>query len=189
MNPTTNKMVGTAGFGTALAAAVAGFLGAFSAAPQQEPIVFPNNQAIEAGQWEIRPIRAYVAERPVLGLSPMSGQSMMVLEVELQNRTGQSTNDYLSVFHPAGELSQIAAAPTAILTRDQAFGPELHPGMPERMAFIWHLPPMSSPPAHLSFTVQARTFKLSDNLYGTPNWLNPHLIGTLQFPIDRMGNG
>ncbi len=187
MSQAAPKILGTAGFGTALAVAFASFLGAFSSAPQQQATIFPVNKEIEAGQWKLEASRAFVTAEQTHGLSPVKGEFLLVLEAKLENLTSQSTNDYLSVFRPANELG--LKAPIVVLSRDKAFGPELHPGMPEQIAYVWRLPAAAPIPKEIGFTVQAKTFKLQDNLYGTPNWLNQHAVGTVRFENLNVSKG
>ena len=73
--------------------------------------------------------------------------------------------------------------PYIVLTRDETLSPELHPGMTERMAYIWELPEGGAPPASLGLTVIRKIYKQRDNLYGLPGWFNPSPVGTLTIPV------
>ncbi|MBD9524760.1 hypothetical protein IB262_33330 [Ensifer sp. ENS02] len=181
MRQATPKVLGGAGFGTALAVAFAGFFGAFSTMPQQQAPIFANDRATEAGQWKLEPSQVYITAERAFGVSPVKGELLLVFEATLENRTSQSTNDYLSVFRPEDKLGPILKAPIVVLTRDGSFGPELHPGMPERIAYMWRMPATVPIPQEIGFTVLAKSFKSQDNLYGMPNWLNQHAIGTFRF--------
>ena len=172
-----------AGTGTAAAIAVAGVMGAFGA--RHEPIpVLPPTSRIETGQWLLRPLKAYAtAETNVYGAPLKPGGKALVLELEMTNRTAKSTKDYFDVLQANQATIDPATKPFIALTRDSTLSPELHPGMPERMAYIWQLPDGAVPPASLELTVIRETYKERDNLHGLPGWFNPTPIGTLKLLV------
>jgi hypothetical protein len=65
--------------------------------------------------------------------------------------------------------------------------PELQPGLPERMAYIWTLPKDRAVPNPISFVVNTQIYKARDNLYGTPGWFNRHAAGTISLPLRTAG--
>ncbi|MDX8480020.1 hypothetical protein RFN28_16230 [Mesorhizobium sp. VK24D] len=172
-----------AGIGTAAAIAVAGVMGAFGARHEPVPVLAPASR-IETGQWLLRPLKAYVtAEKNVYGAPLKSGGKALVLELEMTNRTAKSTKDYFEVLQPNPAIIDPATKPFIVLTRDSTLSPELHPGMPERMAYIWQLSDGAAPPASLDLTIIHKTYKQRDNLYGLPGWFNPTPIGVLMLPV------
>ncbi|TIX20314.1 hypothetical protein [Mesorhizobium sp.] len=172
----------TAGAGTIAALFVAGLMGAFGALPAHAPPQLPPGAAIEAGRWRVQPVRAYVSRAKVYGVPLKPGQKALVLEVDLTNRTAQSDKAYFNVFKPDG-LTLPDPMPMVALARDSTLTPELHPGMTERMAYVWPLAGDAAVPANLSFGVTAEIFKPRDNLYGTPGWFNPYRLGTVTLPV------
>ncbi|CAN7411326.1 hypothetical protein [Mesorhizobium sp. LjNodule214] len=172
-----------AGIGTAAALALAGVLGAFGARHEPMQLLAPTGR-IETGQWLLRPLRAYTAEGENLYGAPLKpGAKALVFEVEMTNRTAKSSKDYFDVLQASQATVDPSSKPFIVLTRDSTLSPELHPGMPERMAYIWELPSGSAPPASLDLTVIRKTYKQRDNLYGLPGWFNPAPAGTLTLPV------
>ncbi|KUM26584.1 hypothetical protein AU467_20855 [Mesorhizobium loti] len=172
-----------AGFGTAAAIAVAGVMGAFGARHEPLPILAPASP-IETGQWLLRPLKAYSAEgKDLYGVPLKPGAKALVLEVEMTNRTAKSTKDYFDALQANQTAVEAATKPFIVLTRDSTLSPELHPGMPERMAYVWQLPDGAAPPANLELSVIRKTYKQRDNLYGLPGWFNPTPVGRLTLPV------
>jgi len=172
-----------AGIGTAAAIAVAGVLGAFEARHAQVPVLAPAGP-IETGQWLLQPVKAYVsAEKYVYGTLRKPGTMALVFEVDLTNRTAKSTKDYFELLQANRPPLDPATKPYIVLTRDETLSPELHPGMPERMAYIWDLPEGAAAPASLDLKVMSKIYKQRDNLYGLPGWFNPAPVGTLTVPV------
>jgi hypothetical protein len=177
----------TAGTGTIAAILVAGLLGAFGALPKPEIEQFAPDSTIETGQWLIKPLRAYVGEERVYGVPVKHDEKAVIFEVELANRTAESSNDYLKAIQPAAPLADIAEKLMVVLIRDQTLVPELQPGLPERMAYIWTLPKDRAVPDPISFVVNTQIYKARDNLYGTPGWFNRHAAGTISLPLRTAG--
>ncbi|RWM13655.1 MAG: hypothetical protein EOR72_18170 [Mesorhizobium sp.] len=177
------KAWAVAGIGTAVAIAVAVVLGAFGARHEPLPVLAPASQ-IDTGEWLLRPLKAYVtAGKYTYGMPLKPGGKALVLEVEMTNRTAKSTKDYFDVLQASPATVDPATKPFIVLTRDSTMSPELHPGMPERMAYVWQLPNGAAAPASFDLTVIRKTYKPRDNLYGLPGWFNPMPAGTLTLPI------
>ncbi|TPM28251.1 hypothetical protein [Mesorhizobium sp. B2-3-4] len=178
----------TAGAGTIAALFVAGLMGAFGALPAHAPPQLSPDAAIEAGRWRLQPVRAYVSHARVYGVALKPGQKALVLEVDMTNRTAQSDKGYFNVFTPEG-IALPDPSPMIALVRDSTLTPELHPGMTERMAYVWPLAGDAAVPANLAFAVTAEIFKPHDNLYGTPGWYNPYRLGTVTLPVADLPEG
>ena len=71
----------TAGAGTIAAVLIAGLLGAFGALPEPPVQEFPKGIAIEAGQWEIMPVRAYGGHERVYDLPLKEGMRPLLQEI------------------------------------------------------------------------------------------------------------
>ena len=177
------KAWAVAGIGTAAAIAVAGVLGAFGARHAHVPVLAPAGP-IETGQWLLQPVKAYVSsEKSVYGTLRKPGTKALVFEIDLTNRTAKSTTDYFDLLQASRPPLDPATKPYIVLTRDETLSPELHPGMPERMAYIWDLPEGAAAPASLDLKVMSKIYKQRDNLYGLPGWFNPAPVGTLTVPV------
>jgi hypothetical protein len=171
------------GIGTAAAIAVAGVLGAFEARHARLPALAPADP-IQTGEWLLQPVKAYVSgEKYIYGTLRKPGRKALVFELDMTNRTAKSTKDYFELLRAGQPTVDPAATPFIVLTRDSSLSPELHPGMPERMAYIWELPEGAAVPAGLDLTVMSKIYKQRDNLYGLPGWFNPSPVGTLTMPI------
>jgi hypothetical protein len=101
----------------------------------------------------------------------------------MTNRTAKSSKDYFEILRASQTAVNAATKPFIVLMRDSTLSPELHPGMPERMAYIWEMPPGAVSPTSFDLTVIGKTYKQRDNLYGLPGWFNPTPIGTLALPV------
>jgi hypothetical protein len=174
----------TVGAGTLAAVTVAGLLGAFGALPQPETPVLARDSQIETGQWLVRPLRAYVGTDRVYNLPVKQDQQALVLEVEMTNRTAGSAKDYFTLFQLAPPLGGQSEQPAVILTRDGSMTPALHPGMMERMAYVWTFPKAVALPDELPLVVNTKTYKPQDNLYGTPGWFNERELGRVEMPVE-----
>ncbi|TWG94756.1 hypothetical protein L598_003400000180 [Mesorhizobium sp. J18] len=175
----------TIGAGTVAAILAANLLGAFGALPEPEIPVFAAGQEIETGQWRVTPLRAFVTDQRIYDAPIREGQKALVLEVEMTNRTAASTTDYFTLFKhglPVGEESE---TPFVMLTRDPSMTPELHPAMKERVAFVWALPESATSPGEIPFSVNTKTYKPIDNLYGVPGWYNEQELGRLVIPVSE----
>ncbi|RUW65524.1 MULTISPECIES: hypothetical protein [unclassified Mesorhizobium] len=172
-----------AGIGTAAAIAVAGVLGAFGARHEPMPALAPTSR-IETGQWLLQPLKAYVTEgKDAYGAPLKPGGKALVLQVEMTNRTAKSSKDYFEILRASQTAADAATKPFIVLMRDATLSPELHPGMPERMAYIWEMQPGAVSPTSFDLTVIGKTYKQRDNLYGLPGWFNPTPIGTLTLAV------
>jgi len=173
----------TAGAGTIAAVLIAGLLGAFGSL--EKPLaLFEPGAAIETGQWIVRPLSAYVATKGIYGAPVKSGEKALVIEVELTNRTAQSSKDYFALIQPREPIGNPVNTPFIVLTRDSTLSPALHPGMTERVAYVWPMPEAAAPPDALSLGVTSKSYKQRDNLYGLPGWFNEHEIGTVNIPVE-----
>jgi len=177
----------TTGAGTIAAILVAGLLGAFGALPKAEIQQFSPDSTIETGQWLIKPLRTYVGEERVYGLPIKSDEKAVIFEVELTNRTAESTKDYFTAIRPVMPFANPGEQPLIVLARDQTMTPELQPGLPERVAYIWTLPKDRTLPASISFILNTQIYKAHDNLYGMPGWFNQHPAGTVTLPLQVTG--
>jgi len=173
-----------AGIGSILAACSAAVYGLYVKVSPPPPLArYEAGSPIEAGQWQVVPRRAWVSRDKVYGVSPGPGQQMLVVEVDLGNRTRASSSDYADVLRPHAVPGLAPGAPTVAQTRDPRLSPLLHPGLAERVAYIWVMADSAAPPATLTADVVAKTYKPRDNLYGVPGWYNPAVVGRLALPL------
>jgi hypothetical protein len=173
----------TAGIGSFAALAVAVMLGAFEAMPKQQDAQFTPNETVDAGQWRIKPLGARITSEKAFGVTPKEGQKAIVFEAEMTNLTARSTKDYYGVFHFPSAVDAQAEKPMIYLERDMALLPDLHPGMTEKLAYVWLVPANAAPTDALELLVTAKTYKPRDNLTGSPGWYNDHTAGIVRLPL------
>ncbi|MGN8023589.1 hypothetical protein ACTJJ7_23035 [Phyllobacterium sp. 22229] len=164
----------TAGLGTFAALAVAVALGVFEAQPQAAVGQILPGQPFDAGKWRIRPLKAWVTDQKIYGLTPKPDQKALVLEVELMNRTARSDKGYYGTVHLPPAIEAKAEKPMIYLARDDALMPSLQPGLAEKMAYVWLMPAAAAPEGRIDFSIEAEKFKPRDNLYGMPGWFNAY---------------
>lgn len=142
-------------------------------------------ESIEAGRWQVVPHRAWLSnDERVYGVRVGPGQRALVVEVDLNNRSASSSRIYDETLKPKWPAGAKPERPNVTLLRDVKQFPLLHPGMPERVAYVWVLPDSVTLPAKLPIDVIAQTYKRVDNLYGTPLWTNPKVVGEFTLPLN-----
>ena len=177
-----------AGVGSLLAAASVAIYGAYGKLNRASEPVYGADASIQTGQWQVVPRRAWTASAPkVYGVPVKPGATALVVEADLTNRTAESSADYLGLLRWNAPLGAAAGKPMAVGLRDSQQMPYLQPGLPERMAFVWMLPPAAAAPARTALAVQSKIYKPVDNLYGAPGWFNPANVGRIELPITRDG--
>ena len=173
----------TAGIGSFAALATAFALGAFEAADKQELTQITAGQSIDAGKWRIKPLKAWVTDQKIFSVTPKEGQKAIVFAVELMNRTIQSDSGYANTFHLPPQLEAVAGQPLAYLDRDGSSLPDLQPGMPEKITYVWVVPSGAVPTGTIELGIEAWKFKLRNNLTGTPGWWSKAPAGTVSLPL------
>ena len=139
---------------------------------------------IEAGRWQVVPHLAWLSkEKRVYGVRVEPGQQALVVEVDLNNRSASSSRMYGETLKPKWPAGAKPQNPDVALLRDPKLVPLLHPGMPERVAYVWVLPDSVALPEKLPIDVIAQTYKRADNLYGTPLWTDPKVVGQFTLPV------
>lgn len=146
---------------------------------------FPAGAPIEAGEWRVVPLSARIDSATPDGRKVRDGEKAVVVEVELTNRTAESSNSFyrlLTLDPPVGEDQ-----PDVFLLRDRARVAELHPDMAERLAMVWTLPQDATVPPVLKLTVHGKVYKRRDNLRGESGWRSPHVVGTVDVRVQGTG--
>ncbi|MBD9429446.1 hypothetical protein IB257_05825 [Achromobacter sp. ACM03] len=173
-----------AGIGSLVAAASVAIYGAYGKLNRASEPVYGSDISIQTGQWQVVPRRAWTASTPkVYGVPLKPGATALVVEADLTNRTAESSADYLGLLRWNAPLGSAAGKPMVVGLRDSQQMPYLQPGLPERMAFVWMLPPAAAVPMRTALAVQSKIYKPVDNLYGAPGWFNPANVGRIELPI------
>ncbi|CAB3652510.1 hypothetical protein [Achromobacter aegrifaciens] len=173
-----------AGIGSLVAAASVAIYGAYGKLNRVSEPVYGADISIQTGQWQVVPRRAWTASTPkVYGVPLKPGATALVVEADLTNRTAESSADYLGLLRWNAPPGSAAGKPMVVGLRDSQQMPYLQPGLPERMAFVWMLPPAAAVPMRTALAVQSKIYKPVDNLYGAPGWFNPANVGRIELPI------
>jgi hypothetical protein len=155
------------------------------AAPSESsplPSLLPG-AAIDAGQWRVRPLRAWLSSEHPLRRPAVPGASYLLVEVELTNLMQRSSRDFAFVLHiDQPELKQLGE-PSFVLVRDMELPDRLHPNMPEALLLAWPWPAGREAPGALRVAIHAKIFKAVDNLVGSPGWFNARAIATATLPL------
>ncbi|MBO9356249.1 hypothetical protein GG851_19850 [Bordetella petrii] len=174
-----------AGVGSTVAVGAAAVYSVFGAGSPPSVTQYEAGSAIEAGRWLVTPQRAWISHERVYGVPIKPGQQALVLEADLSNRTRISSAVYSDLLRLQPVPGAKPDEPIVAQVRDPQIGPLLHPGMPERVVYVWTMPGSAPPPAALTVDVVAETYKPIDNLYGTPGWFNPAVIGQVTLPLGQ----
>ncbi|MFD4838541.1 hypothetical protein ACFWP0_13620 [Achromobacter sp. NPDC058515] len=176
-----------AGVGSLAAAASVALYAAYGKVNRAPEPVFGPGAAIQTGQWHLVPRRAWTTGAKVYDVPVKAGTTALVVEADLTNRSAESSVDYLGLLRWNAPAGVSAGKPMVVGVRDAQQMPYLQPGLPERVAFVWMLPPAAAAPAQAAFAVQSKTYKPVDNLYGAPGWFNPANVGRVELPVARDG--
>lgn len=175
----------TAGLGSFAALGLAFVLGAFEAAEKPQLPQITAGQSMEAGKWLIKPLSIRVTDQKVYSTTPKDGQKAIILEVELMNRTIESDSGYYKIFQWPANIAEKTEQPMVYLTRDESMSPNLQPGMPEKMAYVWLMQNDVVAGNDVELAIEAWGFKHRNNLTGTPGWWSKSIVGSVRLPLQR----
>ncbi len=137
---------------------------------------------LDAGQWRVRPLRAWTGERCPLSRASAAAAPCLSLEVELTNLTRASSTDLHKVLSVVDPKLPADVETQLMLARDRDRLSYLHPNMPERVVFSWKLPAANRPRTAV-FVITAKRFKERDNLLGGEGWFDPKPVAQVQLPV------
>lgn len=147
------------------------------------PPSIATGQSVDAGQWSIEVEAVDSGTNLPDGRRTTAGRGALLLTAKLTNRTGTSTSDYLQAIKLATAIPGIDDRPLVYLLRDRTYLRQLHPGLPERVTYVWTYPLTSTLPQKARFELVARKYKPRDNLYAASGWFNPSVVGTIELPL------
>ncbi|WP_343714691.1 hypothetical protein [Inquilinus sp.] len=176
----------TTGIGGFLAAGVVLVMTIASYRTDQPLPHFAAGATIEAGEWRVVPLSVRIDTATPDGRKVRDGEKAVVVEVELTNRTAESSNSFYRLLTP--DLPVGKGQPDVFLLRDRERAAELHPDLTERLAIVWTLPQDVPVPPMLKLAVHATDYKRRDNLRGQTGWsYNPHVAGIVDMPVQEGG--
>ena len=128
----------------ALAALVAWPLGGWDtvALVSREVPRFASNQVLEGHRFDLRVDDAWVAHEHPAVFAPEPGQELLIVRVEVTNRTGEpeGVTALRGYVVPPVPDSDGAGSPFYALVADGTSLPELNPGLPRTIDIIWTIP-------------------------------------------------
>ena len=170
-----------AGIGGLLAAFLSFTLSIYQGRAASEiPRVAPG-EVIDAGRWNVTVAGASIARVMPDGSHVAPGKEALVVELTLENRSGESSNIYGDVLKVENvpDLSK----PYFYLTRDQELLWDVQPMMPERVRAVWQVPQDQPLPLQVRLAVIGAIFKPRDNLYAAPGWFPTKPVATVDVPL------
>lgn len=172
----------SAGVGGALAAAGSAAVALYEARAPQETPQLAAGAPVDAGKWRVT-VRALRLEPALPDGRPVpNGGRALTLVAEVENLTGESSNDVYDLFRLATPPEGADSKPTPYLVRDRELMSYLQPRLPETLAFAWKAPAAWRPQGPVTVTLTADRFKPKDNLYAAPGWFNPYTVGAFALP-------
>lgn len=154
------------------------------AMPKASLPVVAAGQPIEAGRWQVALHQAALgtAPRPD-GSRVRPGSKALAIEVDLMNRSSESSNLVARILSFDPPIAGLAPAPSSYLMRDSALLGALQPGLTERVRLVWDLPEATPVPETIRVVVTGETFKPRDNLLAAPGWFNPKPVAAVSLPV------
>jgi len=147
-------------------------------------------QPIEAGRWQVAIRQAAVGFTPRPdGYKGRPGTKMVSVDLDLMNRSSESSNVVSRILSFDPPVTGLAASPAVYLLRDGTILGALQPGLPERLRMVWELPEAAPVPETIRLVVTGETFKPRDNLLAAPGWFNPKPVATVSLPLRSGSDG
>lgn len=183
-----NRVLATkilAGIGGLLAAFLSFTLSIYQGRAASEIPKVPRGKVIEAGRWNVTVMGARLAGEMPDGSRVSPGKKALVVELTLENRSGESSNIYGDVLKI--ENVPDVSKPQFYLMRDRELLWDVQPMMPEQVKVVWQLPQDQAPPPQVRLAVIGAIFKPRDNLYAAPGWFPTKPVATVDLPLASSG--
>ncbi|WP_425064495.1 hypothetical protein [Reyranella sp.] len=174
-----------AGIGGLLAALLSFTLSIYQGRAESEvPKVAPG-KVVDAGRWNVTVSGASLAREMPDGSHVSPGKRALVVDLTLENRSGESSNLYGDVLkiENVPDLSK----PQFYLMRDRELLWDVQPMMPEQVKAVWQLPQEQALPPQVRLAVIGAMFKPRDNLYAAPGWFPTKPVATVDLPLASYG--
>lgn len=187
----TESLVGKArkSLATKILAGIGGLLAAFLSfslsiyqgrAAGEVPKVSPG-RVIDAGRWNVTVVSAGMADTMPDGSHVPPGRKALVVELTLENRSGESSNIY-------GDLLRVEnipdlSKPFFYLMRDRELLWDVQPMMAEPVKAVWQVPQDQALPPQVKVAVVGAIFKPRDNLYAAPGWFPTGPVATVDLAL------
>lgn len=174
-----------AGIGGLLAALLSFTLSIYQGRAASEVPRLPPGTVIDAGRWNVTVAGAGVAGVMPDGSRVSPGKKALVVELTLENRSGESSNIY-------GDLLKVEnvpdlAKPHFYLMRDRELLWDVQPMMPEQVRAVWQVPQDQPLPPQVRLAVIGAIYKPRDNLYAAPGWFPTKPVATVDLALAREG--
>jgi hypothetical protein len=165
-------------------AIIAAFGGLRASATRRRPQIAAG-QSVDAGEWRVRPLRAWMDGRCPTAGATAPAASCLHAEVECTNLTSASRMGVASALRLVDPPAPAGVEPHLTLVCDGTVLGLLHPQMPERVVMGWKLAAErpADPLRAAAFAVWARRFKERDNLLGGEGWFDPKQVAQVRLPV------
>jgi hypothetical protein len=177
-----------------LAVAVAGAAGGLDELPPPALPEVAEDEVHEGQPWNVRVEGAALATQ----LEParlVAGGYWLAVIADIEVVADTSRGDVTDVLYQTGmdglarESAESAQYPGAIfaddvrLVRDGNRADQLHPGMIERLAFLWELTSDTAPPADVTVVIVNKTYR-QDSFSGQMAWLDGEASARVTVPVN-----
>lgn len=173
----------TAGIGGLIAAVASTGVAIYHARTAPGTPAIELGRPVEAGRWLVTLRAARAADRTPDGRKPQNGAFAVMVDADLLNRSGESTNIFGQVFRLVDAPKGVDPKPTLYLRRDGQMASALQPRLPEAVVVAWSYPDGASRPAEVRIAITGDRFKPKDNLYAAPGWFNPQVVGEARVTV------
>lgn len=170
-----------AGIGGLMAAFLSFALSIYQSRTAGEVPRLDPGKVVDAGRWNVTVTSANLAREMPDGTRVPAGKKALVVDLVLENRSGESSNLYADVL----KLENVpdAARPQFYLVRDRELLWDVQPMMPEPVKAVWQVPQEQVLPGKVKLAVVGAMFKPRDNLYAAPGWFPTKPVAVVDLPL------
>lgn len=145
-------------------------------------------QRVQSGAMAVTPLRAWVAHyRPGRQVEP--DQLYLVLQADIENRTGRSFNAF---GYPLKDLILVSAtrepvqADHLLMADDHGVAGDLHPRLTQRVDLVWKLPRNYVYAPRQTFGLFARDYKAKAHPNDEGAWVQGDPFAKLELPVQDL---
>lgn len=145
-------------------------------------------QRAQSGAMAVTPLRAWVARyRPGGRIEP--NQLYLVLQADIENRTGRSFGSYDYLIKDlilVGPKREAVKADLPLAADDHTILGDLHPRLKQRVDLVWKLPPGYVYAPSQTFGLFGRDYKAKAYLNGESGWIQDSPKAKFELPVQDL---
>lgn len=149
---------------------------------------YPAGKRVQTGAMAVTPLSAWVAYyKPGGRIEP--GQLYLVLQAEVENRTGRSFNSHgylLDDLILVGPKREIVKAGLPLAADDHSLLADLHPRLKQRVDLVWKLPPDYAYAPTQLFGLFGRDYKAKAYLNDEGAWLQDKPAASFKLAVQDL---